>query len=132
MSRPRTNRRTDRAVRIFAGAVALGVTLAACSDIYIDRRETVGLSAGDAVAANEITQMVDPWPPNSGNNHIAYNGQRMQAAVERYRNNRVIPPVNATTSVIEAPPSEAPAAASTGMPNATAGTPAAATAATTQ
>jgi hypothetical protein len=128
MYRPRTN----RTARPFCGAVALGIALAGCSDIYIDRRETVGLSGGDAVAANAITQMVDPWPPNSGNNNIAFNGQRMQAAVERYRNNRVIPPVNATTSVIEAPPAEAPAAASTGAPNATAGTPATASAATTQ
>ncbi len=33
-----------------------------------------------------------------GDKNIAFNGQRMQAAVERYRHNRVIPPVNATTT----------------------------------
>ncbi len=46
--------------------------------------------------------MVDPWPRGSGNRNIAYNGQKMQAAVERYRTDRVIPPTSATTSVFEA------------------------------
>ena len=36
-------------------------TLAGCSE-YLDRRDTVALSAGDAVATNKVTQMVDPWP----------------------------------------------------------------------
>ncbi len=131
--------KTKRAARLLAPAIAatgLAVWLAGCSDIYLDHRDTVGLSGGDAVAANEITQMVDPWPPHSGNNNIAFNGQRMQAAVERYRTHRVIPPVSATTSAISAAPVEAapPALGGGGMPNATAGTPAAAAAsmATTQ
>ena len=132
MCRPRTN----RAARLLAASLAatgLVSWLAGCSDIYLDRRETVGLSGGDAVAANEITQMVDPWPPNSGNNNIAFNGQRMQSAVERYRTNRVIPPINATTSVIEAPPPESAAATPpSGAPGATAGTPATASTAATQ
>lgn len=83
---------TKRAGRLVAGTVALAglaSLLAGCSDIYLDRRETVALSAGDAIAANKVTQMVDPWPPNSGDRNIAYNGQRMQAAVERYRTNKV-------------------------------------------
>ena len=78
--------------------VAAGAALGGCSDIYYDRRESISLGAGDAVATNEVTQMVDPWPAESRNRNIAFNGQRMQAAVERYRQNRVTPPVNATTS----------------------------------
>ena len=42
--------------------------------------------------------MVDPWPRASANRNIAFSGEKMQTAVERYRTNRVIPPVNATTS----------------------------------
>lgn len=110
MCRQKTNRST-RLLAACAAAVGLGAFLAGCSDIYLDHRETVALTGGDAIAANEATQMVDPWPPNSGNNNIAYNGQKMQSAVERYRTNRVIPPINATTSVIEAPPAEGAAAA---------------------
>lgn len=59
---------------------------------YLDRRDTIELSAGDANASNIAMQMVDPWPRYAGNKNIAFNGQRMQAAVERYRNNQVTPP----------------------------------------
>jgi hypothetical protein len=72
--------------------------LAGCSDIYLDRRETISLSAGDAGRTNQVTHMIDPWPPHSANRNIAFNGEKMQSAVERYRTNKVIPPVNATTS----------------------------------
>ena len=47
--------------------------LAGCSE-YLDRRETISLSGGNAVATNEVTQMVDPWPRDSANRNIAYNG----------------------------------------------------------
>jgi len=91
--------KTERATRRFAGAVAaagLGIWLVGCSnpDLYLNRRDTVALSGGDAVAANTVTQMVDPWPPYSGNKNIAFNGQKMQAAVERYRTGKVIQPAD--------------------------------------
>jgi len=38
--------------------------------------------------------MVDPWPSRSGNTNIAFNGQKMQSAVERYRTDKVTPPVS--------------------------------------
>jgi len=41
--------------------------------------------------------MVDPWPPDSGNKNIAFNGQKMQAAQERYRTGKVIQPVDPET-----------------------------------
>jgi hypothetical protein len=92
--------------RCLRGAVAasLAAVLAGCSDIYWDHRETVSLSSGDAIAANEAMQMIDPWPPQSGNTNLTFDGQKMQSAAERYRTNTVIPPINATTSVVDAPP----------------------------
>jgi hypothetical protein len=81
-----------------SSALILAATLAGCNDLYTDRRDSISLSAGDAVAVNKITQMVDPWPRVSSNRNIAFNGDRMQSAVERYRTNKVINPVNATTS----------------------------------
>ena len=45
--------------------------------------------------------MVDPWPPHSGNTNIAFNGQKMQSAVERYRTDKVTPPVDPTTSDVD-------------------------------
>jgi hypothetical protein len=59
---------------------------------YLERRDSIELSAGDANASNIAVQMVDPWPKTAGNKNIAFNGQRMQAAVERYRNNQTITP----------------------------------------
>jgi hypothetical protein len=90
--------------------------LGGCSDIYYDRRETIAVGAGDAVATNKITQMVDPWPANVSNKNIAFNGQRMESAMERYRQNRVIPPVGINTSSVpyQNRQSEAPAAATPG------------------
>lgn len=87
-------------MRVIVPVLLCGVLLAGCSDIYFDRRDTIVPSAGDAVAANKVTQMVDPWPPASANKNIAFNGEKMQTAVERYRHGRIIPPVNATTSSV--------------------------------
>jgi ABC-type glutathione transport system ATPase component len=75
-----------------------GSMLAGCSDIYFDRRETVALGADDHIAVNRVAQMIDPWPRDSAKRAIAYNGQKMQSAAERYRTGRVIAPVNITTS----------------------------------
>jgi hypothetical protein len=90
--------RIERFVRFLTSVVALGATLGGCSDLYYDRRETVSLGANDANLSNQVTQMVDPWPRNSGNRDIAFNGERMQAAAERYRTHKVIRPVNPVTT----------------------------------
>jgi hypothetical protein len=84
--------------RTIGAVLVLGTMLSACSDIYYDRRETIALGAKDAVDTDQIEQMIDPWPRNSGNRNIAFNGEKMQTAVQRYRTNRVIAPVNVTTS----------------------------------
>jgi hypothetical protein len=86
----------SNAVRSVALASML-VTLGGCAD-YLDRRDTIALSGGNAVATNQITQMVDPWPRASADKNIAFNGNRMQSAIERYRTNRVYPPSGTGTS----------------------------------
>jgi hypothetical protein len=83
-----------------AGALALVTALAAlsgCSE-YLDRRDTIALGGGNAVATDKVVQMVDPWPRASADRNIAFNGPKMQSAIERYRTNRVIPPVGSGTS----------------------------------
>jgi hypothetical protein len=86
--------------RIKLGTCALiaATALAGCSDLYFDRRESIQLSTGDDLYSNQVTHMVDPWPAQSANRNIAFDGQRMQTAVERYRVNKVVAPVNPTTS----------------------------------
>jgi hypothetical protein len=99
MCRPKTNHGTDRAAPLVvatAAAVGLGIWLGGCTqaDQYLDRRETVSLGAGDAIAANQATQVVDPWPAYSGDKNLTFNGQKMQSAVERYRVGKVTAPVD--------------------------------------
>ena len=83
--------------KTLVAASLLSVTLAGCSE-YLDRRDTIALYSGEAMAANRVTQVIDPWSPASGNRNIAYNGEKAATASERYRTGRVIPPVNPTTS----------------------------------
>ncbi len=97
--------------RTCAAIIAAGAALGGCSDIYFDRRETVSLGANDAVESNKVVHMVDPWPRSSANRQLAFEGERMQAAHERYRNNRVITPVNVTTSSAAYQKAQAEAAA---------------------
>lgn len=85
-------------IRTAIAAVLLGAILAGCSNLYSDRRETISPLAGDSLSVNRVTQTIDPWSPASMNRDIAYSGEKMQTASERYRTGRVIPPVNATTS----------------------------------
>lgn len=95
----------------FAGALALGLVFAAlsgCSE-YLDRRDTISLHGGDAVATDKVTQMVDPWPPASAQKTIGFNGERMETAMERYRTNRTYAPVGTGTSATYAAPPTAPA-----------------------
>jgi hypothetical protein len=94
-----------------AVTLVAGATLGGCSDIYYDRRETIALGGGDAVASNRVTQMVDPWPRHSGNRNLAFDGERSQTAVERYRHNKVIEPVSVTTSSAVSAAQQAAAAA---------------------
>lgn len=84
--------------KAIAIAVMLGVGVAGCSDIYFDRRETVALGAGDGIRTNIATHMVDPWPAHAFNNRIAFNGQRAQAATDRYNRGKVITPVLPTAA----------------------------------
>ena len=85
-------------------ALAATMMLGACTDMYLDRRETVSFGAGDAVAANKVTHMVDPWPVRAGDRNIGHSGERMAAAAERYRTNKVTPLASASTSSVQYAP----------------------------
>ena len=77
--------------------LAAVLALTGCSE-YLDRRETITRGAGDALATDKVTHMVDPWPRESADRNIAFNGPKMQSAVERYRTNQVIQPKGTGTS----------------------------------
>jgi len=121
MYRPKIDASRPKAIAF--AALVFGVWLGGCSDLYWDRRETIAPSAGDAIAANTAVQSDNPWPPVSGDRNIAFNGQKMQTAVQRYRTNQVIPPINATTSEF-VPPSASAASNNSGATSAATTSPA--------
>jgi len=73
------------------------VAVGGCSE-YFDRRDPIAASGGNAVATNVVTHMVDPWPRDSANRNIAFNGAKLETAMERYRQNKVIAPRGVGTS----------------------------------
>jgi hypothetical protein len=107
MSSPSRTRPVRRSAPAITGLIVLalsglGTMLAGCSDIYFDRRETIALGADDHIASNDVEQMVDPWPRHVGNKNIAFNGERIQAGVERYRRHEVVQPMPLTTNTYTA------------------------------
>ncbi len=109
--RPFSN--ASHVIRTIALGAALLAALSGCSE-YLDRRETITLNAGNAVMTNRVTHMVDPWPLESANRDIAFNGERMEAAYKRYRTGKVTAPVGISTgTTYQAPSSAAPAASNT-------------------
>lgn len=58
-------------------------SLSGCAE-YLDRKNTIAFSAGDAVETNVITHVTDPWPPHARNKNIEFSGERLARAVRRY------------------------------------------------
>ena len=85
-------------------ALVATTLLGACTDMYLDRRDSVSFAAGDAVAANKVTHMVDPWPVRAGDRNIPHDGERMAAAAERYRTNKLTPFAGTSTSSLKYEP----------------------------
>src|SRR4249919_2126447 len=52
---------------------------------YLQRKDTVTLSAGDASQANAVAQTLHPWPPGVGDRNIPMQGTRAVRAIECYR-----------------------------------------------
>jgi hypothetical protein len=86
---------------ITIATLAATTMLSACTDMYLDRRDTVSFEAGNASAANKAIQTIDPWPVYAAHQDIAYNGERAAAAAERYRTNKVTPPTGIGTSSVK-------------------------------
>jgi hypothetical protein len=78
-------------------AAVLAGALGGCSE-YLDGRDSIALGGGNAVASNEVSQMVDPWPAAAADRNIAFNGEKMEGAVARYRTNQVTRPNSTGTS----------------------------------
>jgi hypothetical protein len=79
--------------RSLALAAALPAALCGCwsglyenpAAQYVNRSDTITLSAGNAKDVNAATHVIDPWPRNVKDRRIPGNGQRMVGAVQRYQ-----------------------------------------------
>jgi hypothetical protein len=83
-------------------AVMTGAVMPAFADDYdyLDRRDTISSSAGNANAANMAIQTIDPWPPYSRNTKSHLNGNRAGVAITRYQQNKSISPKGLSTTTI--------------------------------
>lgn len=65
--------------------VLLCTSFGGCQD-YLARRDTLTIGSGDAVHTNAAMHVLDPWPPHARTVESSMNGERLQHAMERYRN----------------------------------------------
>ena len=86
---------------ITVAALVATTMLGACTDMYLDRRDTVSFQASNASATNKAIQTIDPWPAYAARQDIAYDGERAAAAAERYRTNKVTSPTGIGTSSVK-------------------------------
>ncbi len=59
--------------------------LAACSNTYYERKDTVTFGHGDAVQSNIAIQTPDPWPKRSQDTKIPMDPIKAAQAMYRYR-----------------------------------------------
>ncbi|HRF08710.1 MAG TPA: hypothetical protein PL193_08715 [Xanthobacteraceae bacterium] len=99
-----------RMLTTLGAALALSMALSACADVYYDRRDAIHMSFGDANASNIAVHTIDPWPRHAANRDILTNGEKIQPAIQRYKQGKVTPPRGLGTSSIELTPTPAAAA----------------------
>lgn len=74
-------------------AIVVTLTVGGCwngpygdsASMYLQRSDTITLSAGNAKDVNAVTHIIDPWPRGGGNRRIQADGERMVGAVQRYK-----------------------------------------------
>jgi len=86
--------RTGTSLLLLAG-------LGGCFDEeHYARRDFITNGAGDAVAANQAIQTIDPWPKEAKNTNIQVDGKRLGTAIVRYQQNKSIPPQGLNTTTV--------------------------------
>lgn len=72
-----------RSRNILLMVALLSAPLAGCNE-YLDRHDRLAMSAGDAIEANKVTHVVDPWPREGFDTRPRTVGQRVTVSVQRY------------------------------------------------
>jgi len=89
------SRQRDKMAKISRSiaSIALAATCGGCwgpnyegpAAQYVNRSDTITLSAGNAKDINATTHTIDPWPRRVANRRIPGNGERMTHAIGNYR-----------------------------------------------
>jgi hypothetical protein len=85
------NRHLLRTCIALTAAGLASVLLAGCNE-YLERRDTISLSAGDAIAANKAVQTINRWPDAARQDRWLSDGERARIAESRYRRRAVPSP----------------------------------------
>lgn len=75
------------------GVVCLTGGLVGCSGLYghdefqryVQRSDSITLSAGDAKEVNSVAHVIHPWPREVGNRRVRLDGDKSVRSVQRYR-----------------------------------------------
>ena len=81
------------------------------ADEYLQRTDTITMSAGNAKEVNSAIHTIDPWPPHVYDRRIPANGARMTGAIQRYQQPQVSAPPAAIPGGLTPVPSYTPGAA---------------------
>ena len=80
-------------------SVALLAVGATACDATMYRDSTTPVAGyGNAVRQNESVMIIDPQPVSAANTEIDFDGRKADIAIERYREGKVIPPIEERTS----------------------------------
>lgn len=72
-------------------ALPLVLALGGCNE-YLERREGIAATSGDAVRANIAAHVVDPWPPGARDPNIVLRAERLVEVIERNKEAPAAPP----------------------------------------
>jgi hypothetical protein len=78
----------------------LAIAVTACEASMYSDSATPAVGYGNAVRQNSSVMIVDPQPATAANTQIDFDGRRAGLAIERYRQGKVIPPVELKTSTV--------------------------------
>ena len=78
----------------------LAIAVTACEASMYSDSVTPIVGYGNAVRQNSSVMIVDPQPATAANTQIDFDGRRADLAIERYRQGKVIPPVELKTSSV--------------------------------
>ena len=78
--------KNSRNLLLVAATVGVATVLSGCAGSpYLERRDAITIGAGDAVARNRAIHTINPRPRHAFRTHIHTDGERMNNAMEAYR-----------------------------------------------